>query len=227
MSWVVGYVQELQSWNERLYSVRVAAEVEPYKAGQYNRLRLKVGGEFVSRPYSYVNPPGDGDLEFHFVRVEGGPLSCRLSALQRGDAVELMPRSSGSFTLDSVPEARHLWLFATGTGVGPFLSILATDEPWQRFEQIRLIHGVRWQRDLAYSDRLMALADRHPGQFIHVPISTRDPLPLGPGSLSDWGARSEPARERAAGAPTLVLHRPPIRVRGTLLKAPDPFELCG
>ncbi len=37
--------------------------------------------------------------------------------------------------LAEVPEAENLWLIATGTGLGPFLSILRTETPWQRFRR--------------------------------------------------------------------------------------------
>jgi ferredoxin--NADP+ reductase len=195
MGWVTGRVCELRQWNERLFSLSVEASIEPFKAGQYNRLRLTVGGEEVSRPYSYVNSPTEQLLEFHFVRLEHGCLSIRLAQLVPGDAVDLMPRSTGLFTLDTVPDAQALWLLATGTGLGPYLSILATQEPWERFSEIRLIHCVRQVSDLSYRDRIEALSGPYKGRFKYVPLVTREsmegaltqriPLALESGSLEE------------------------------------------
>ncbi len=174
MGWVKGQVREIKRWTERLFSLRVDADVEPFKAGQYNRLRLFIGGEWVARPYSYVNPPDVRPLEFHLVTVPDGPLTNRLLHLQPGDDVELMPRSTGLFTLDQLPDARDLWLLATGTGLGPFLSMLGTDEPWRRFENIRLVHSVRYAAELSYRDRIDGFAQRAPGRFHYQPLVTRE-----------------------------------------------------
>lgn len=174
MGWVKGQVRDVRRWTDRLFSLRVDADVEPFKAGQYNRLRLLIGDEWVARPYSYVNPPGARPLEFHLVTVPEGPLTNRLVRLQPGDEVELMPRSTGLFTLDQLPDARDLWLLGTGTGVGPFLSMLATDEPWSRFENIRLVHSVRYVAELSYPERIQGYASRVPGRFRYLPMLTRE-----------------------------------------------------
>ncbi len=174
MGWVKGRVRELKRWTERLFSLYVDAEIEPFRAGQYKRLRLPIGDQWVGRPYSYVNPPDRRPLEFHFVRVPEGPLTNRLVHLQPGDEVELMPRSTGLFTLDQVPDAHDIWLLATGTGLGPFLSMLETDEPWERFENIRLVHSVRLAAELSYRDRIQGFIDRAPGRFGYVPMVSRE-----------------------------------------------------
>jgi ferredoxin/flavodoxin---NADP+ reductase len=176
MGWVKGQVWEVKRWTERLFSLRVDADVEPFKAGQYNRLRLFMGEEWVARPYSYVNPPHVRPLEFHLVAVPEGPLTNRLIHLRPGDDVELMPRSTGLFTLDQVPDARDLWLLATGTGLGPFLSMLGTDEPWERFGNIRLVHSVRCGAELSYRDRIEGFVQRAPERFRYQPVVTREAL---------------------------------------------------
>ncbi|MBS0003194.1 MAG: ferredoxin--NADP reductase [Thioalkalivibrio sp.] len=176
MGWVKGEVRELTRWTERLFSLRVDAEVEPFKAGQYNRLRLFIGEEWVARPYSYVNPPDVRPLEFHLVTVPEGPLTSRLIHMEPGDEVELMPRSTGLFTLDQLPDARDLWLLATGTGLGPFLSMLGSEEPWRRFENIRLVHSVRHGAELSYQDRIREYAQGAPGRFHYQPLVTRESL---------------------------------------------------
>jgi ferredoxin--NADP+ reductase len=64
---------------------------------------------------------------------------------------------------------------ATGTGVGPFLSILATDKPWQRFERVVLVYAVRTLSDLSYQERISKISVKHPGQFTFIPFISREP----------------------------------------------------
>lgn len=177
--WVTGTVQERKQWTDRLFSLRVEADVEPFKAGQFNRLRLEIDGEPVARPYSYVNAPDETPLDFYLITVPEGPLSNRLVQLEPGDTVELMPRATGFFTLDELPDSRDLWLLSTGTALGPFLSMLKTDTPWQRFENIRLIHAVRKAEELTYQDTIRQFQERDPKQFQYIPFVSREPCPGG------------------------------------------------
>jgi hypothetical protein len=139
--WSEGRVYALRRWTGTLYSVQVEAEVQPFLAGQFTKLGLQLDAEFVERPYSYVNAPQEMPLEFYFVTVPDGPLTRAMTVLQPGDPIWVMRRPSGFLTVNEVPDARHLWMLATGTAIGPFLSILKTGEPWQRFE--RHHQGVR------------------------------------------------------------------------------------
>jgi len=171
--WVTGRVVALRRWTERLCSLQVEAAVEPFRAGQYNRLRLRVAGEWVARPYSYVNAPAVRPLEFYLTEVPGGPLSGRLLRLQPGDTVELMPRASGLFTLDQVPPAHALWLLATGTGLGPFLAILGAGEVWSRFATVCLVHGVRTPDEFGYREQLQQWQADSGGRLRYLPLLSR------------------------------------------------------
>jgi len=171
---VQGRVAGKRRWAERLYSLRVVAEVASFQAGQFTRLALDIDGEMVGRPYSFINAPGETPLEFYFVEVPGGLLTPRLAALEAGDAVWVAPQAAGFLTLAEVPDARCLWLFSTHTGVAPFLSILKTGEPWQRFERIVLAHAVRHAGELAYGETIRDFAQRHGEQFRFVPFVSRE-----------------------------------------------------
>lgn len=173
-NWSNGRVVENKRWSGQLFSLRVEAEIEPFKAGQFSKLGLTIDGEVVARPYSLVNAPDERPLDFYVVEVPDGPLSQRLAALQPGQEVLVAPHATGALTLDDVPEARHLWMIATGTGLGPFLSIIKTAAPWQRFERVVLVHGVRRQAELNYRDTIGAVAARHPGQFTFIPFVSRE-----------------------------------------------------
>ena len=96
------------------YSLRVDAALEPFRAGQFGRLALEIGGEMVARPYSFVNAPHETPHEFYYIHLDQGPLTSRLTALAPGDRVFLAPRAAGFLTLAEVPEAK-IWLLSTGT----------------------------------------------------------------------------------------------------------------
>lgn len=173
-TWVEARVVSLRCWTDRLYSLRIRADIPPFKAGQFTRLALEIDGEMVARPYSFVNGPGSPELEFCFVRVPDGPLTARLATLQPGDALFIAPRSAGFFVLDEVPAADVLWMLSTGTAIGPFLSILATAQAWHQFRQIVLVHAVRYLPELTYRDGIEALLAAHPQQLHYIPFVSRE-----------------------------------------------------
>ena len=162
------------AWTDTLCSLRVAADIDPFKAGQFTKLGLPIDGEIVARPYSLVNAPEEQPLEFTFTIVPNGPLSRRLAALDRGAPVLVAPRPAGFLVLQEVPQADHLWLMATGTGIGPFLSILKTPAPWQRFRRVVLVHAVRLRKELIYPDTIRAVAEANTERFAWIPFVSRE-----------------------------------------------------
>jgi len=155
--WLEGRVLENRAWTHTLFSLRVEAPKLPFEAGQFVRLALDVEGERVARPFSFVNAPGDPVLEFYGVIVPGGPLSPQLARLQAGDPLYVADNPSGFLVLSEVPAAEDLWLIATGTGIAPYLSILRTGAPWQRYRRVILVHAVRHASELVYKDIILEL----------------------------------------------------------------------
>lgn len=176
-SWLEGTVVGQTRWTDRLLSLRVEAPPLPFEAGQFAKLALDVGGERIARPYSFVNAPGEGPLEFYYAIVAGGPLSPRLAALQAGDRVHVAANPTGFLVLSEVPDAHTLWLIATGTGIGPFLSILRTATPWQRYRRVVLVHAARQAAELVYGDVVAGIAAAHPDRFCYVRVASREAVP--------------------------------------------------
>jgi len=172
--WVAGKVVRLRQWTRELYSVQVEADIAPFTAGQFTRLALEIDGEMVARPYSFVNGPADPLHEFYFITVKDGPLTAELIKLQAGDTLYLAPRGAGFFILGEVPDADTLWMLSTGTAIGPFLSILSTDEVWQRFRNIVLVHAVRTAEELVYQDEIRDFLEQHPDQLQFIPFVSRE-----------------------------------------------------
>jgi ferredoxin--NADP+ reductase len=148
--WVNATVKEVKNWTDSLFSLVVNAPVDPFIAGQFAKLGLEIDGQRVQRAYSYVNAPNNPDLEFYLVDVPDGKLSPRLHALQAGDSLMVTKEAAGFFVVDEVPECDTLWMLATGTAIGPYLSILQQGENLARFEHIVLVHATRYAADLSY-----------------------------------------------------------------------------
>jgi ferredoxin--NADP+ reductase len=172
--WVEGTVVEQKRWSERLFSLKVNAEVGAFEAGQFAKLALAVNGEMVARPYSFVNAPQERPHEFYYGTLAEGPLTQRLCRLESGDTIFLAPRPSGFLVLGEVPDADNLWLIATGTGIGPFLSILKTEAPWRRYRRVVLVHAVRNAVELSYRDCIEELLARHAPQMRMVSFVSRE-----------------------------------------------------
>ena len=127
----------------------------------------------IGRPYSFVNPPSRQPHEFYFIILPEGPLSPRLAQLRVGASVWLAPRANGFFTIAETVEAASLWCLSTGTGIGPFLSMLRTDDPWTKFGHVVLVHSVRHAEELTYREEIAGIARERGAAFHYVPMVSR------------------------------------------------------
>lgn len=180
-----------RQWADTLFSLYVDADPIRFEAGQFIKLALPDPAEadsiepagLIGRPYSFVNAPGSRPHEFFCVTVPHGPLSPRLAAMQPGDPIFMARQPSGFLILSEVPDANSLWLISTGTGIGPFLSILSTDEPWRRYSKIVLVQGTRYLDERTHRDVIDAFAAEHPGQLRAISLLSRDAVQDGGGML--------------------------------------------
>ena len=175
-AWLTGKVIENRPWTDTLFSLRVECEKLHFEAGQFVRIALDVEGERIARPFSFVNAPADPVMEFYGVIVPQGPLSPRLARLRAGDALYVADNPSGFLVLREVPPAEDLWLLATGTGIAPFLSILRTETPWQRYRRVILVHAVRRASELVYGDVVLELKSKE-NKFKFISFVSRENAP--------------------------------------------------
>jgi ferredoxin--NADP+ reductase len=215
--WSAGHLIARRDWAPGLSTLVIEAEVEPFAPGQFVNLALELAGVIERRSYSIASPPGV-PLSFLVTEVPGGVLTPHLLRLTVGDRVLVEPKPQGFFTLQWVPPAAELWLVATGTGLGPFLSLLASAALWERFERVVLVHGVRAAEHLAHRDELDALVTEKAGRFSFVPALSREPgasgilhgrvtTLLGDGSLERAaGTTLDPARSHVmlCGNPAMI-----------------------
>jgi ferredoxin--NADP+ reductase len=181
-TWHRTTVIENRHWTESLFSLRVEGAPLAFEAGQFVRIAadgVQPGKEaaHIARAFSFVNPPGDPVLEFYGVVVPGGQLSPRLAALQPGDALYVAGNPAGFLVLSEVPQAQVLWLVSTGTGIAPFLSLLRTEAPWQRFRTVVLVHAVRYARERVYRGLIEELMEKRKSALRYVTFVSREPAP--------------------------------------------------
>ena len=176
-AWVEGRVLERIEWTPTLFSLRIAADLAPYKAGQFTKLALQRGEQRIQRAYSFVNPPSAPYHEFYLVEIPDGELTPSLGALQPGDSLLVQSQATGFLTLDELPPGRDLWLLSTGTAIGPFLAMLAEGEVFERFENLVLVHGVRKGEELTYQGLITSLVEQYGPRFHYVPFVSREPWP--------------------------------------------------
>src|SRR5258706_13717565 len=140
------------------------AERAAFRPGQFMNLGLHLPGGFVSRSYSLASAPGE-PFEVLLARVGEGALTPALFDLHEGSPISLDPKPQGFFTFDYVPPHRELWLIATGTGLGPFLSMLRSRQAFERAERVILVHGTRGTAELAHRPELEALVSERGAGF--------------------------------------------------------------
>lgn len=173
-NWVTGKIIKNQKWTNSLFSLILKAPIKPFIAGQFSKLALEINGQRIQRAYSYVNAPNDNQLEFYLVTVQKGKLSPYLEALKSGDLIYVTEEASGFFVLKELPDSEILWMLSTGTAIGPFLSILQFGENLSRFNEIILVHAVRYTEDLTYLSLMKRLEKRYNGKLKILTIVSRE-----------------------------------------------------
>ncbi len=172
-------VLAIRHWTPTLLSFRTTRPAAfRFRPGHYTRLGLEGSGETVWRPFSMASAANDDFLEFIAVRVPDGPFSERLGRLQRGDPIGVDKAAYGFLTLDQLAPGKDLWMLASGTGLGPFISILRGKEVWRDFRRLILVHSVRRSAELAWRDEIQALSDDPPAAsatLTYLPVVTREP----------------------------------------------------
>lgn len=182
--WYTETVLEVRHWTDTLFSFRTTRNPHlRFKSGQFLMLGQLRDGKPLTRAYSIASPAWADELEFLSIKVPDGPLTSRLQYLQAGDPLLIGRKPTGSLILDNLRPGRRLILVATGTGLAPFLSIVREPDYYAAFESIVLLHGVRYERELAYRDYLNRelphheyLGEQVASQLLYYPMVTREPF---------------------------------------------------
>lgn len=170
----------IRRWTDKLYSFRTTRPAGFHFApGQYARLGVADGdGGMLWRAYSLVSGQADAELEFYVIDVPGGAFTSVLGKMQAGATIWVEKQPYGFMTVDRFADGEDLWMLATGTGLGPFISILREPDVWRTFRKLILVHSVRHAGELAYQDTISELQRQYahlPAQLQLLQTTTRDP----------------------------------------------------
>lgn len=165
--------------------------VPAFEPGQFTNVGLILprddgSPELVKRAFSIASPPHSTQAYELYVRhVDNGRFTDALWSLKPGAPVWLeKSQAFGHFTLADVPEGADVVFIGTGTGIGPFVSMLRTYAGKGRWRRAALIESVRLAEDLGYRSQIEELA-RRDETLRYVPTATRE------GSSSAWeGSRA-------------------------------------
>ncbi|MCQ9378285.1 ferredoxin--NADP reductase [Methyloversatilis sp. XJ19-49] len=201
-------VTALRRWTPMLWSLRIdRPEDFRFAPGHYAKLGLTdPDGQTVWRPYSIVSATDDPELEFLIVLIPGGAFSEPLSRIDVGQPVQLASAIFGFFLEPQLAPGDTLWMLATGTGLGPYVSLLRSSGALDRYRRLIVVHSVRLAAELAYRDELEALAAAD-ARLSYLPIVTREagatalsgriPALIADGTLAQHaGATLDPATDR-------------------------------
>lgn len=177
-------VLSVRHWSDTLFSFTTTRETGlRFKNGHFLMLGLEVEQRPLLRAYSVASANYEEHLEFYSIKVEDGPLTSRLQNLRTGDSVLVGKKPTGTLVLSHLRPGKRLYMLATGTGLAPFMSIIRDPETYERFEELVLVHGVRFVKDLGYREYIEHelpaheyLGEQVAAQLRYYPTVTREPF---------------------------------------------------
>ncbi len=151
-------VTSIHHWTDKTFSFKTTRNMSfRFKNGEFAMIGLEIEGKPLLRAYSVVSPNHEDHLEFLSIKVPNGPLTSKLQNIKINDEVIVNSKPTGTLVCDYLLPGRNLFLFSTGTGLAPFMSIIRDPETYEKFEKIILTHTVRTSEELAYKELLSNL----------------------------------------------------------------------
>jgi len=188
-------VTQVHHYTDRLFSFRVTRPASlRFRSGEFVMIGLmsedaKTGKEKpLLRAYSIASPSWDDELEFYSIKVQDGALTSRLQHIEPGDQIILRPKPVGTLVHDALLPGKRLWLFATGTGIAPFASLLRDPQTFEDYDEVILTHTCREAGELDYgrdlidsirSDEMLAelMGEGFHEKLRYYPTTTREQSP--------------------------------------------------
>ena len=185
-------VTEIHHWTDKTFSFKTTRDMSfRFKNGEFAMIGLEIDGKPLLRAYSVVSPNHEDHLEFLSIKVPNGPLTSKLQHIKIDDEIIVNSKPTGTLVCDYILPGRNLFLFSTGTGLAPFMSIVRDPETYEKFEKIILTHTVRTSKELAYKDLLTNLnndeiySEVTKNNFIYFNTVTREKWD-NEGRITDW-----------------------------------------
>ena len=177
-------VLTVHHWTDRLFSFTTTrSQSLRFSNGHFTMIGLRVNGKPLLRAYSIVSPNYEETLEFLSIKVQDGPLTSRLQHIQPGDSIIVGHKPTGTLLIDYLLPGKRLYMFGTGTGLAPFMSIIRDPDTYEKFDEVILVHGCRLVSELAYRDYITQELPEHEflgeivrEQLVYYPTVSREPF---------------------------------------------------
>ena len=130
------------------------------------------------RAQSIISSPTENFLEFLIMFDGNTDFGKNFEKLEIDSHLIIEEKNYGYLTLDRFQNSGDLWLFSTGSGIAPFLSIIKDFERINQFDKLILIHSVRTLKDLScyeiIDSTLKNLTNTVFKRSSYLPIITRE-----------------------------------------------------
>jgi len=199
-------VSKVRHWTDKTFSFTCERPASlRFRSGEFAMIGLENGDKPLLRAYSIASPNWAEELEFYSIKVADGPLTSRLQHLKAGDDILIRPKPVGTLVHDALLPGKRLLMFATGTGIAPFASVMRDPETYEKFDEVILTQTCRELKELDYGKHLMAEIARDEllrevvgDKLRFICTTTREESPH-MGRMTDW--LRDGRFEAATGAP--------------------------
>ena len=228
----------VKHWTDRLFSFAITRpSTLRFRSGEFVMIGLPPKAELgekkpILRAYSIASPSFAEELEFLSIKVADGPLTSKLQHIKVGDQILLGKKPTGTLVLDAVRPGKRLFLFGTGTGLAPFLSVARDPDAYSNFEQVIVGHGVREVNELAYRDLFTAeifedplVGEEAQKQLLYYPTVTREPF-QNQGRFTDLIASGKLLADLGIDQPKFDPKHDRIMLCGSMAFIKDMAALC-
>ncbi|MDO8305897.1 ferredoxin--NADP reductase [Herminiimonas sp.] len=177
-------ILSVHHWNDTLFSFTTTrAPSFRFESGHFVMIGLTINDKPLMRAYSIASPAWEEHLEFLSIKVQEGALTKHLQNMKVGDELLVGRKPTGTLVISDLLPAKRLFLFGSGTGLAPFMSIIRDPDTYERFDQVILVHGVRLVSELAYREyigkellEIDGLGEEIAAKLLYYPTVTREPF---------------------------------------------------
>jgi glycine betaine catabolism B len=156
----------------RLSTAKRGEKLPYFKAGQYLSLKVEIGNQVVSRPYSISSAPSVAEqyYELTIARKEGGFVSEQVWNSWKPGVEISATGPHGNFYYNPLRDQPDLIALAGGCGITPFRSMISEMLEIGEPRKMILIYGSRTEKDIIFREELEELSRQHPEQLqlVHV-----------------------------------------------------------
>jgi len=159
-------------------TVEVPEEIRPafgFIAGQYLTFRTMNAGSEIRRSYSLCSAPHENRWTVGIKRVEGGVFSnYAVHELSVGSTLEVLP-PMGNFNYPTDPNhAKHVVLFAAGSGITPILSIIKSILHEEPASTVTLFYGNKGFSQVMFAEEIEQIKNSFLTRFRVFHIFSRE-----------------------------------------------------